>query len=66
MRIRDQVSIQAAQNFKARMLIQFNGAGVLLKGFQMQEAITEENYERASKLRDEIRSIEEASPKKKK
>ena len=33
---------------------------------EMQEAITEENYERASKLRDEIRSIEEASPKKKK
>jgi protein arginine kinase activator len=30
---------------------------------EMKEAITEENYERASQLRDEIRAIEEASPK---
>jgi protein arginine kinase activator len=31
---------------------------------EMHEAISEERYERASKLRDEIRAIEEASPKK--
>jgi protein arginine kinase activator len=30
---------------------------------EMKEAITDENYERASQLRDEIRAIEEASPK---
>jgi protein arginine kinase activator len=30
---------------------------------EMSEAVTEEDYERASKLRDQIRSIEEAPPK---
>jgi protein arginine kinase activator len=32
---------------------------------EMKESITEENYERASQLRDEIRTIEEASPEQK-
>ncbi len=30
---------------------------------EMKEAVSDENYERASQLRDEIRAIEEASPK---
>ena len=30
----------------------------------MKEAIAEEEYEQASKLRDEIRTIEEATPSK--